>query len=175
MKKFLCVILAVAAVISLAACSEKPTSDNTETKADSKVETTTETSTKLEWPDNALFKDIPSVGDNITFYNPDKNEKGYTYSFAADEMDYDDFRKYIAELEKAGFSVYKSSVLSTIKTEDLLPEKLEKGTYNATWIGNRRGVYVAAQWYGDKYYEENNLPKDSNVRLVFYTYNAFAN
>ncbi len=167
MKKFLCVILAVASVMSLAACTEKPT--------DAGAETTTASSASPMWPDNAFFKDIPSVGDNITFYNDDKNEKGYTYSFAADGMDYDDFRSYIAELEKAGFSVYKTSPLSTVTTEDMLPEKLDDGTYNASWIGNRRGIYVAAQWYGDEYYAQNNLPADNNVRLVFYTYNAFAN
>ncbi len=167
MKKILCIILVAVAVASLAACSEKPTDDN----ASSEAAATTE---PLIWPNNAFFKDIPSVGDTITLYNEEKNDKGYTYTFFADEMDYDDFREYIAELEKAGFSVYKESLLSTIKTEDMLPKKLESGTYNASWIGNRRGVYVAAQWYGDEYYKENNLPEDSNVRLVFYTYNAFA-
>ncbi|MBO5361202.1 MAG: hypothetical protein J6B25_10245 [Clostridia bacterium] len=167
MKKLLCTILAIVAVVSLAACSKKPTNNNT---ANESIETTA----PLNWPNNAFFKDIPSVGENITFYKEDKNDKGYTYTFFADEMDYDDFCKYIAELEKAGFSVYKESLLSTIKTEDMLPKKLENGTHNASWIGNRRGVYIAAQWYGDKYYEENNLPEDSNVRLVFYTYNAFA-
>ncbi len=167
MKKILCIILAAAAIISLAACSGKP-SDG------SAADETTTAAAELVWPNNAFFKDIPSVGNNITFYNEEKNDKGYTYTFFADELDYDDFCKYIAELEKAGFSVYKESLLSTIKTEDMLPKKLEDGTYNASWIGNRRGVYVAAQWYGDEYYEKNNLPEDSNVRLVFYTYNAFA-
>ena len=167
MKKLLCIILAAVAVASLAACSEKPTTGNTAN--DSAV-----TTKPFTWPDNVFFKDIPSVGDTITMYNEDKNDKGYTYTFFADEIDYDDFRDYIKDLEKAGFSVYKKSLLSTNTTEDMLPKKLEEGTYNASWIGNRRGIYVAAQWYGDEYYEQNNLPKDSNVRLTFYTYNVFA-
>lgn len=167
MKKLLCIILAAVAVASLAACSKKPTNDNT---ANESIETTEQ----LIWPNNAFFKDIPSVGDTITLYNEEKNDKGYTYTFFADEIDYDDFCDYIAELEEAGFSVYRPSLSSTTKTEDMLPKKLEEGTYNASWIGNRRGIYVAAQWYGDEYYEQNNLPEDSNVRLIFYTYNAFA-
>ncbi len=164
MKKILCVILALVSIMSLAACSGKPeeqTAPQTNTNA-------------IQWPDNAFFKDIPSVGDTITFYEDNKNEQGYTYTFFADDMTYGDFRAYVAKLEEAGFSVYKESLLSTITTEDMLPEKLDEGTYNASWIGNRRGVYIAAQWYGDEYYEQNNLPQDSNVRLVFYTYNAFA-
>lgn len=164
MKKILCIILALISVVSLAACSKDPGEEQAPQAADTKAD---------KWPDNAFFKDIPSVGDNITFYNEDKNEKGYTYTFFADEMDYDDFRAYIAKLEEAGFAIYDTSVLSTKKTEDLLPEKLEDGTFNASWLGKRRGVYVAAQWYGDEYYKANDLPEDSNLRLVFYTYNAF--
>lgn len=166
MKKLLCILLALTTVISFAACSKKEPGNETE-----KIELTTPTYT---WPDNVFFEDIPDVGGTITFYKDNKDDKGYTFTFFADDLDYDDFRKYVKELEKAGFSIYKPSLLSSTTTEDMLPEKLEKGTYNASWLGNRRGVYVAAQWYGDEYYEKNNLPQDSNVRLVFYTYNAFA-
>jgi|GEM_PF-6184116 len=163
MKKILCILLALVSIVSLAACSKDPT--------DGSIETTTEET--YTWPDNVFFKDIPAIDGKINFYKDDKNDQGYTYTFFADELDYDDFRKYIAELEEAGFSVYKKSLLSTNTTEDMLPKKLEDGTYNASWIGNRRGVYIAAQWYGDEYYKENNLPEDNNVRLTFYTYNPF--
>lgn len=165
MKKFLCAILAVAVVFSLAACSKKPTEGNDENT----------TLSSSVWPDNAFFKDIPAIDGTITLYQDNKNESGYTYSFFVDGVDYKSFCSYIAELEKAGFGIYSSSPLNTQKTEDMLPEKLDDGVYNATWLGKRRGVYVAAQWYGDEYYEANGLPADSNVRLVFYTYNPFAN
>ncbi len=164
MKKFLCIILALISIMSLAACSDKP-------KEQQPIQPTSDSVT---WPDNAFFKDIPSVGDTITLYEDSKTEKGYSYTFFADDITYDEFCAYIAKLEEAGFGVYKTSLLSSTTTEDMLPKELPEGTYNASWLGNRRGVYVAAQWYGDEYYKQNNLPEDSNVRLVFYTYNAFA-
>ena len=161
MKKLFCVILAILSIVSLAACSDKP------------AETPTTEPVTYSWPDNALFKDVPAVCGTIYFYRENKNDQGYTYSFGADGASYKDFRNYIAELEKAGFEIYSATVLNTTKTEDILPEKLDDDTFNASWIGKRRGLYVAAQWYGDEYYEQNNLPKDSNVRLTFYTYNVF--
>lgn len=164
MKKLLCITLAILSIVSLAACSKEPENNQVvETKAP----------TVHNWPDNALFKDIPAVHGTIGFYRENKNEQGYTYAFGSTGSDYKDFCAYIAELEKAGFEFYDMTGLNITDTEDVLPEELEEGTYNASWIGKRRGLYVAAQWYGDEYYKQNELPEDSNIRLTFYTYNAF--
>ncbi len=168
MKKLLCIVLALVSVVSLAACSGNPTNNNETT--DPSKETVTEVYT---WPDNVLFKDIPSLSDNITYYNHGENENGHTFTFFADGFDYKEFCAYIKKLEDAEFNYYDLSNLDIYDTEDVLPEELEDGTFNASWIGKRRGLYVSAQWYGDEYYEENNLPKDNNVRLTFYSYDVF--
>lgn len=162
MKKIICLLLAAISVISLAACSEDPA-----------PETPTNAPVEHSWPDNALFKDVPAVSGKITFYNDEKTEDGYVYTFFADGVDYKALKNYVKQLEDAGFGVYNSTPLELTKTEDLLPDKLDEGTYSAKWIGNRRGLYVAITWYADEYYEANNLPKDNNIRLYFYTYNAF--
>ncbi len=161
MKKLLCIILALCTILCLAACGGKNEPENPH---DAYTE---------QWPDNAFFADIPAIADEISRYKESQNDRGYVYEITLDKMDYKDFCKYIAKLEKAGFGIYKATPLSTLKTEDMLPEKLADGIFNATWSGNRRGVYVAAFWYGDKYYEEHDLPQDANVRLTFFTYNAF--
>ncbi len=164
MKKLLCITLAILSIVSLAACSKEPENNIVvETKAPS----------VYSWPDTALFKDVPAVSGTIGFYRENQNDKGYTYAFGSDGVDYKGFCAYIAELEKAGFEFYDVTGLDITDTEDVLPEELEEGTYNASWLGKRRGLYISAQWYGDEYYEKNNLPKDNNVRLTFYTYNAF--
>ena len=163
MKKIICLLLAAISVVSLAACSEDPVQEAP----------TTTPAAEYKWPDNALFKDVPAVSGKITFYNDEKTEDGYVYTFFADGVDYKALKNYVKQLEEAGFGVYNSTPLAITKTEDLLPDKLDKDTYSAKWIGNRRGLYVAITWYADEYYEANNLPKDSNVRLYFYTYNAF--
>lgn len=169
MKKILCLLLAGSLLFSLAACGEK-----------NKPETTTQPTTvvlpqdkRFAWPDNALFGDVPGIREEFEFYNENKNDKGYTYEFATSGVSYDEFRTYIAKLEEAGFGIYKDSLLDTIKTSDVLPEILAEGKFNAVWSGNRRGLYVAAFWYGDEYYENSGLTKSYNVRLTFYTYNAF--
>lgn len=171
MKKILCALLAVSLVFGLAACGGNDT-----------PETTTQPTTVVlpqdktfPWPDNALFGDVPALKEQVEFYKENKNDKGYTYEFAVNGVSYDEFRTYIAKLEDAGFGIYKDSLLDTIKTSDVLPEKLAEGKYNAVWSGNRRGLYVAAFWYGDEYYENNGLAQSYNVRLTFYTYNAFEN
>ncbi len=162
MKKIICLLLAAISVVSLAACSKDPA-----------PETTTKAPVEHSWPDNALFKDVPAISGKINFYNEEKTEKGYVYTFFADGIDYKALKAYVKQLEDAGFGVYNSTPLALTKTEDLLPDELDEGTYSAKWIGNRRGLYVAINWYADEYYEANNLPKDNNVRLYFYTYNAF--
>ncbi len=165
MKKIICAVLAAVLVLCFAGCS----------KDDAPEETTVvlpEDKT-FPWPDNAFFKDIPGPDGEIKNFKESNNDKGYIYEVVADGMDYKEFCEYIAQLEQAGFGIYKSSPLSDLKTEDVLPEKLGKDAHNASWSGNRRGVYVAAFWYGDEYYEKYDLPKDNNVRLTFYTYNAF--
>ena len=162
MKKLLCAFLAIAAVLSLAACSSDPSDD-----------VTTKAPTTYAWPDNAFFKDIPAIKDSVTLYNEEKNDQGYTYTFHVADVDYKEFCEYIANLEKSEFEIYSTSPLNTTTTKDLLPDELPDGTYNASWLGKRRGVYVAASWYGDEYYEANNLPQDNNLRIVFYTYNPF--
>ncbi len=162
MKKLICMLLVAISVFSLAACSKDPVE-----------ETPTKAPTVHNWPDNALFKDVPAIGGTINFYNEEKAEEGYVYTFFADGIDYKGLKDYVKQLEAAGFSVYDSTGLNITKTEDMLPDELDEGTYSAKWIGKRRGLYVAINWYADEYYETNNLPKDSNVRLYFYTYNAF--
>ena len=115
-----------------------------------------------------LYPSPDAFGDML-----EKTEDGYVYTFFADGVDYKALKNYVKQLEEAGFGVYNSTPLELTKTEDLLPDKLDEGTYSAKWIGNRRGLYVAITWYADEYYEANNLPKDNNIRLYFYTYNAF--
>lgn len=162
MKKIICALLAASLLFCFAGCNKNLGGDETTV-----VEKT------FTWPEDAFFKDIPAPGGKIKNFNDSKNDKGYIYEISVDEIDYEEFCEYIAKLEGAGFGIYKSSPLSSLETEDVLPEKPADGIYNATWSGNRRGVYVAAFWYGDEYYEKYDLPKDSNVRLTFYTYNAF--
>lgn len=170
MKKILCVLLAAAVLFSLAACGDNSKSDETTTQPTTVV---LPQDKRFPWPDNALFGDVPGIKDSFEYYSENKTDKGYTYEFAANGVSYDEFRAYIAELEGAGFSIYKKSLLDTITTADVLPESLAEGKHNAVWSGNRRGLYLAAFWYGDEYYEANGLEKSYNVRLTFYTYNAF--
>ena len=171
MKKLLCAVLAGALVFGLAACSGDDTPETT-TQPEPTTVVLPQDKT-FAWPDNALFGDVPAIKERVEYYRENKNDKGYTYEFAANGISYDEFRAYIAALEEAGFSIYKDSLLDTIKTADVLPEKLAEGKNNVVWSGNRRGLYVAAFWYGDEYYEANGLEQSYNVRLTFYTYNAF--
>lgn len=170
MKKLLCVLLAGSLVFGLAACGGDDSSESTEPETTTVVLPQDKT---FPWPDNALFGDVPAIKEQVEYYKDNKNDKGYTYEFAANDISYDEFRAYIASLEEAGFGIYKDSLIDTVETADVLPEKLAEGKNNAVWSGNRRGLYVAAFWYGDEYYEANGLEQSYNVRLTFYTYNAF--
>lgn len=165
MKKLLCAILALITVVSLAACSKDPDPTNTDV--------TTKAPSAYTWPDNVLFKDVPALKDTISFYNETKDENGYVYTLFADDITYDEFCDYIDKLEKAEFNIYDTTGLNITTTDDILPDSLPEGKHNASWLGKRRGLYIAANWYGDEFYEENGLPKDSNVRIYFYTYDAF--
>ncbi len=170
MKKIICMLLAGLFVFGLAACGGDETPETTEKETTTVLMPDEKT---FPWPDNALFGDVPAIKDRVEYYKDNKSDKGYTYEFAVNGISYDEFRTYIAELEKAGFGIYKDSLLDTVTTADVLPEKLADGKSNASWSGNRRGLYIAAFWYGDEYYEANGLEKSYNVRLTFYTYNAF--
>ncbi len=166
-KRFLCALLAASMLFCLAACGDK-TPDGSETTTFVAPADKT-----FPWPDNAFFADIPAVAEYVKNIKQTQNDQGYVYEITVDEIDYKTFREYIEKLEDAGFGIYKVSPLSDMTTEDMLPEKLAEDKFNASWQGNRRGVYVAAFWYGDEYYEKYGLPEDSNLRLTFYTYNAF--
>ena len=169
MKKLLCLLLAAVSVASLAACSKGADNDGT-TAAPTKAES----ATVKNWPNNAFFKEIPSIGGDIISYKEGKNDQGYTYTFEVNDIDYNGLKNYISQLEATGFAPYSPSILNPVKTEDILPEVLPEGQHNAIWSGNKRGFYVAVSWYADEYYQVNNLPKSYNARLVFYSYNAFA-
>ena len=165
MKKLLCALLAFSMVFCLAACGEE-TPDVSPTE-------TTKKAPGFDWPDNLLFGDVPGPVDRVDLYNEKKNDRGYIYEFAVRDMNYEDYRAYILELEKAGFEIYDPSGLGLVKTEDRLPEKLVEDTFNSSWAGSRKGLYVATFWFGDEYYEKHDLADDVNFRMTFYTYNAF--
>jgi len=168
MKKIFCLLLAAVCVVSLAACSKKTNGEST-----TATPTQAEATTVKNWPYNAFFKDIPPIGGDIVSYKEGKNDQGYTYSFEVNDVDYNGLKDYVKQLEAAGFGPYSPSQLNPVKTEDMLPEVLSEGQYNAIWSGNKRGIYVSISWYADEYYQVNNLPQSCNVRLVFYSYNAF--
>lgn len=166
MKKIVCTLLAVSMLFCFAACSEKPFADNDGASGASQHD-------GYAWPDNALFGDVPALSEYTDGYKESKNDNGYVYEFSLDEMSYEAFRAYIAELEAAGFTIYDPTGFGLANTQERLPETLAEDVYNASWAGNRRGLYVSAFWFGDEYYEKNDLYADHNVRLTFYTYNAF--
>lgn len=167
MKKLICILLAFSLVLCLAACGEKEPG----TTQQSGESTTAHPG--YAWPDNSLFGDVPGPKDYVDRYKKSKNDQGYVYEFAVEDISYEEFRAYIFELEEAGFNIYDPSGLGLAKTEDRLPKSLDEDVFNASWSGNRRGLYVAAFWFGDEYYEKHDLAQDVNLRLTFYTYNAF--
>ena len=166
MKKIICLLLAAVSIASLAACSKAPADEAT-------TAAPTQAATVKNWLYTVFFKDIPPIGGDIIRNKEESNDKGYSYTFEVNDVDYNGIKTYVNQLEAAGFSVYNSSALGTVTTADMLPDTLPEGQHNASWVGKRRGVYVALTWYADEYYIENNLTQSYNVRLVFYSYNAF--
>ncbi len=151
-------------VLCLAACGDKTPDVSDES---------TVAQPGYTWPDGALFGDVPGPKERVDSFESKKNDEGYVYEITVKDISYEDFRAYILELEKAGFEIYDPSGLGLAKTEDRLPEKLGEDVFNASWAGDRRGLYIAAFWFGDEYYEKHDLAQDVNLRLTFYTYNAF--
>ncbi len=169
MKKLLCLLMALISVLSLAACGGNGGDEPTSAPA----ETTTCPEGKYSWPDSKLFADIPALADFFDYYKESKNDQGYVYEFCVEDLDYKAYREYILELEKSGFKIYDPTDRGLIKTEDKLPEKLAEEKFNATWAGSKHGLYLSSFWYGDEYFAANEIEKSYNVRLTFYTYNAF--
>lgn len=168
MKKIISLLLAVASVVSIAACSKDPV---TETSTDAVVQPSVGATSSAGWPDDAFFKDIPAIdGDIISSQGPSKDDNGYVYSFLVYNVDYQGLKDYVKQLETAGFSIYKSNPLDTIKTEDKLPETLDEGQDTASWFGKRRGTYVSIIWHAEK----SGSEQGNRLSLFFYTYDAFA-
>lgn len=169
MKRLVALSLSAAMLLCLTSCAGngKPGDE------DSSKHTIVTTKRVYTWPDDALFGDVPALKDNPDTYLRHENDKGYTYEFGAKDMTYAQFREYLLKLENAGFKSYDVTGFGAKGVAEQLPEKLERGKNDASWIGFRRGFYVVAGWYSEKFYTEKKLPVDSSIKLTFYTYNPF--
>ncbi len=165
MKKCLALLLALAAVVSLAACKAKknPTDD---------AATTVKSIHTLPGEDSKLFANVPKPTAELTYTNTGKDNNGYVYQWEFKGMDYDEFKDYVDELKKAEFTYYSTSANAVAAKEPAFKKTAKECGYTASWLGVRSGLYVYLSWYGDEFFEKNNIT-GPNCRVMFYTYNPF--
>ena len=164
MKKIIAILLALAAIVSLAACSTKNKPTETTTAANNQQ--------TLPGEDSKLFENVPKPTAELTRTNTGKDAKGYVYQWEFKGMDYDGFKDYVNELKEAGFAYYSTSAYAIISKEPEFKKTAKECNYNATWLGVRSGLYVNVMWYGDEFFKKNDIT-GPNCRILFYTYNPF--
>ncbi len=166
MKKIIAILLALAAVLSLAACKGKTD------PADSSTATTVKNGPTLPGEDSKLFANVPKPKAELTRSNTGRDDHGYVYQWEFKGMSYEDFKAYVDELKKAGFTYYSTSAYAIIAKEPEFKKTAEECGYTASWLGVRSGLYVYPTWYGDEFLEKNKIT-GPNCRVIFYTYNPF--
>ena len=165
MKKIIAILLALAAVVSLAACKAK------NDPAAATAATTLNRHT-LPGEDSKLFANVPKPKAEVTYTRTGKDDHGYVYQWEFKGMSYEEFKQYVDELKKADFKYHSTSANPLAAKEPEFKKNAKDCNYNANWLGVRSGLYVYATWYGDEFFEKNQIT-GPNCRLMFYTYNPF--
>ena len=86
MKKIIAILLALAALLSLAACKGKTD------PADSSTATTVKNGPTLPGEDSKLFADVPKPKAELTYTHTGKDDHGYVYQWEFKGMSYEDFK-----------------------------------------------------------------------------------
>ncbi len=168
MKKQIALLLAAAAVFSLTACTAKKDKPD-----DSSAAVFSTNPVTLPSKDDLLFGDVPRPDAQVTMCNKGMDDYGFVYQWEFKGMDYKDFKSYVEQLKKADFAYYSTMTYSINPEEEPTFAAKEKDcNYTASWLGVRRGFFVTVMWYGDEFFEKNNIT-GPNCRVMFYTYNPF--